>query len=203
MPATYAQGEEIVVSGTIVDKTNQPIIGAQVFSSDKSIGTATNSEGKFELNIAQGETLTVSYIGYSDYNFIATPKENNIVLETSSLNLDELVVIAYGSQKKRDIVGSVATVKSDDLVAVAGGNFQTALQGSAAGIQVVSSTIDGTAPQIKIRGVSSISSDTDPLWVIDGMIGGQNDVNMNDIESINIMKDASATTSTDLVVQTE
>ena len=104
------------------------------------------------------------------------------------------MVIAYGTKKKRDVIGSVTKVKSDDLVLSTGGRFENALQGKAAGVQIVNDGIAGNTPQIKIRGIRSVSSGTDPLWVVDGMVGGDaSNLNFYDIESIEILKDAAAT----------
>ncbi|MFI3249016.1 MAG: SusC/RagA family TonB-linked outer membrane protein [Rikenellaceae bacterium] len=189
----YSQSKSINVTGVVVDENNLPIIGAQVYVKDATVGTVTGLNGEFMLSVEENSDMAVAYIGYTTYNFLATAQPLNITMQSETTHLDDLVVVAYGTQKSRDVVGSVATVKADNLIAAAGGSLETALQGTAAGLQVVTSSIDGTASQIKIRGVSSISSDTDPIWVIDGMIGSQDDVNINDVESINILKDASAT----------
>lgn len=189
----YSQNNSIDVRGTVVDENDTPIIGAQIYVIGGTTGTVTDLDGAFELKVDKDSDMAVAYIGYTTYNFLATSDIQKITLNSETTHLEDLVVVAYGTQKSRDVVGSVSTVKSDDLIASSGGSLETALQGSAAGLQVVANSIDGTASQIKIRGVSSISSDTDPLWVIDGMIGSQDDVNLNDVESVNILKDASAT----------
>lgn len=118
----------------------------------------------------------------------------DVTLTENSVVIDDVVVIAYGTKKRRDMIGSVSKIKSDEMSLMQGGRFENSLQGLASGVQVVNDGMPGSTPQIKIRGIGSIASGSDPLWVVDGIVGGGSTmVNSNDIESIEVLKDAAAT----------
>ncbi len=187
------ESNNLNVKGRILDEFQEPVTGATIIVDGTTNGTISDLDGGFTLNAPEGATLKISYIGYKDQSIKASSEFQTITLEPSVLQLDEVVAVAYGSKKRRDVIGSVSTVKGENLVNAGGGNFENALQGMAPGLQVISNGITGEAPQIKIRGISSISSNTDPLWIIDGIAGSANNVNVNDIESIQVLKDASAT----------
>jgi TonB-linked SusC/RagA family outer membrane protein len=187
------------IKGIVVDETNQPVPGATV--AIKSIGVAgvTDLAGKFQLNVPPGEyDLEVSFVGMKPVkkHIIvgnSTPAEIVINLSSAESVLNEVVVVGYGSQAKRDVTGSVVKVKGDDLKNLPVSNPASALQGKAAGVDIVRSDgSPGSMPSIRIRGTGTIN-DSDPLIVIDGVpAGGLNDVNSNDIASIEILKDASS-----------
>jgi len=192
-----AQTNDKIVSGLVVDAKGEPVIGTSILIKGTSTGTITNSEGTFTIPVGtlKNPILQFSYIGY-DLQEIATNGLNNlrIVLIEKSKSLDEVVVIGYGTQRKKDLTGSVATIKSSDLKSLPVASVSDAMEGRAAGVQVISSGVPGTDATFRIRGVGTINN-SDPLVVIDGfpIDGGLNQLNMNDIESIQILKDASAT----------
>ena len=202
------------VTGNVTDQQGEPIIGATIVVKDNpSRGTVTDIDGNFYLtNIADDAVLHVSYVGMKLQEVSTLGKNNiNVVLEADMELLEEVIVVGYGSQKKRDVIGSISTINSEDLIKATGaGSFDAALQGLAPGLMVSNeSGIPGAPVQIKVRGVSSISSGTDPLWIVDGIpivstnMGSDFDgessqnvmsmINPSDIESIQVLKDAAAT----------
>lgn len=187
----------ITVKGLVVDETNEPIIGATVIELGKPTnGTSTDIDGAFTIEIPAEGTLKISYIGYTA---VEVPVEGrtgiSITLKSESTSLDEVVVVAFGQMKKEAFVGSASVMKSDDLAKSQVTNAAQALAGRVAGLQLNNSSSQmGSSPSITIRGVGSISSDTEPLIVVDGMPfdGSLNLINASDIESITVLKDASS-----------
>ncbi|WP_295670366.1 TonB-dependent receptor [uncultured Mucilaginibacter sp.] len=195
--ALSAQGTP--VKGTVLDENNQPVPGATVSIKKLGLSASTDVNGKFQINVPPGEyDLSISYIGMQ-------PVQKHIVVGDQTLDnitiimpssvgaLKEVVVVGYGSQSKKDVTGSIASVKGEDLKNLPVSNPAAALQGKAAGVDIVRSDgSPGSVPTIRIRGTGTIN-DSDPFVVIDGVpSGGLNDVNSNDIASIEILKDASA-----------
>lgn len=204
--------QQKTISGNITSSEDgQPVIGATVMQEGTTQGTISDIQGNFTLSVPVGATIVVSYVGMQDYSFVVGERnEYNIVLEAETEELDEVVVIGYGTRKKRDIIGSVATVNSEELNRTPSTSFTEALQGKAAGVQIsTSSGVPGAQTNVLIRGNSSLNLNTSPLWIIDGMpiysggglertIGSTSQdpmsmINMNDIESIQVLKDAEAT----------
>ncbi|MDR0431262.1 MAG: TonB-dependent receptor [Tannerellaceae bacterium] len=184
-----------LINGIVRDASG-PVTGANIVIKGTTMGTVTDIDGRFTLpNVPENATLQISYIGYIPQEIRITNQTTlNIILEEDSQTLDELVVIGYGYVKKSDLTGSVSSVKSEDINKMATNSPAAALQGRAAGVQVTlgSGSPDATA-SIKIRGVGT-PNDTSPLYVVDGF--PMNDIdylNPNDIESMEILKDASAT----------
>ena len=183
------------ISGIIKDVNGEPIIGANVKIKGQSIGTITDIDGRFVLDASTDATLQISYIGYASLEMnTGNKKELNIVLKEDTETLDEVVVVGYGSVKKRDLTGAITQVKSENLMATAPTTIQEALRGKAAGVMVAGSGLN-ESPMIRIRGNRSISASNDPLFVIDGVPvnGGMDVVNPADVASIEVLKDASAT----------
>ena len=162
----------ITVKGLVVDESNEPIIGATVIEvGNPSNGTSTDFEGAFTINVPAQATLQVSYIGYATEQ-VAVEGRNSItiVLKDQTASLDEVVVVAFGKMKKEAFVGSAAVMKSDDLAKSQVTNAAQALAGRVAGLQLNNASSQmGESPSITIRGVGSISSDTEPLIVVDGI----------------------------------
>lgn len=196
------------VSGSVTSNDGEPLIGATVAVLGATTGTRTDIEGKFSVEIPEGSTaLRFSYTGFLAQEVpLSASDVYNIVLEPTSAYLDEVVVIGYGTQLKRDVTGSISQVKGEQLANLATPSFDQQLAGRAAGVQVTPpSGILGAPPQIRIRGVNSISSGTFPLVVVDGVPifdGNQGgftpmnalaDLNPSDIESYEILKDGAAT----------
>ncbi len=190
--------QTVKVTGKVTDATGQALIGVNVSSqSNKSLGTITDANGNFTLNTSVGDKLTVSYVGYEKQVVAVTSssKEINVTLSEDDVVLNEMVVIGYGTAKKKDLTGSVATVSAKELEKTPFSSFTGALQGKAAGVQVnLSDNSPGGGVSVLIRGQGSINQSNAPIYVVDGVImeGTLQNVNVNDIASIDILKDASA-----------
>ena len=182
------------IKGRIIDKeTREPLIGVSVvLESSTFTGAVTDVDGNFTIKAANGAKLAVSYIGYKS---MSIPAKNDMLIELSTdvTTLDEVVVVGYGTMKKSDLTGSVSTVKGDDLTKLSSPNIISALGGRAPGVRVVSSgAVDGKV-KIRIRGVGTINN-SDPLYVVDGFPTGDiSYIAPTDIESLEVLKDASAT----------
>ncbi len=186
------------ISGYVVDEKNEPIIGASVLVKGTANGTITDIDGKFYLSeVPSNSSLVISYVGYVTQNVSINGKSNlRISLIEDAKTLDEIVVVGYGTQKKTDLTGSVMQVNSKDITAVTANNPIQSLQGRVTGVSVVTDSKIGASPTIRIRGNGSISAGNDPLYVVDGfplMNGSLNELNANDIASIEVLKDASST----------
>ncbi|MBQ6202674.1 MAG: TonB-dependent receptor [Prevotella sp.] len=184
------------VKGTVKDATGEAIIGATVQEKGTKGGAVTDLDGNFSINLTGNGQLTVSYVGMKTQTVDAKGKSVvNIVLEDEAASLNEVVVIGYGSVRKKDLTGSVATVQGQDLVKVPVANVTEALTGKMAGVNIT--TTDGSPDAeilVRVRGGGSITGDNSPLIVIDGFQGGSlSDLSPNDIEDITVLKDASST----------
>lgn len=186
------------VSGTVTDAAGEAVIGASVMVKGTSMGTVTDFDGKFTIqNVPAGSSLSVSYVGYRTQTIAVDGKGYiQVTLEEDRQLLDEVVVVGYGTMKKSDVTGALARVSGDDLKAMPVKNALEGMQGKAAGVDITSSQRPGQVGGIQIRGVRSIGANNSPLYVVDGMVlqaGGIDNINPSDIESIDILKDASAT----------
>ncbi|MBQ6767557.1 MAG: TonB-dependent receptor [Prevotella sp.] len=189
--ATHAQG----ISGTVTDPDGEPIIGATVMEKgNPQNATITDIDGLFTIKVAAGQTLTISYIGYTTQD-VAAQQQMTVVLREDTESLDEVVVIGYGVQKKSVVTASIAKVSAEDLEGKTRLRADDALKGLAAGINVTSSSGQpGAKSMIRIRGIGTINN-SDPLYIIDGMPtdqDGMESVNPYDIESIEVLKDAAS-----------
>ncbi|MDO6519367.1 SusC/RagA family TonB-linked outer membrane protein [Zobellia uliginosa] len=184
-----------VITGSVTDDAGMVLPGVNVIIKGTSKGVVTDFDGKYSIQADNSSTLIFSYIGFlSLEESVSNRQIIDVQLNPSTEKLDEIVIIAYGTKKKRDVIGSVAKVEGKKIEQVASGSFEQGMQGLAAGVQVTASSgLPGQDAQIKIRGISSINSGTDPLWIVDGVGGGKGMVNPNDIESIEVLKDAAAT----------
>ncbi|MDD4198089.1 MAG: TonB-dependent receptor [Paludibacter sp.] len=185
------------VSGTVLDKNNEPLIGASVQVEGTTRGTITNVMGEFSLECTPQDKLKISYIGYiTQVIAVNDQKQLTIVLQENAKALEEVVVVGYGVQRKSDLTGSVSSVKVGDAVkTMPVANVTDAIQGRLAGVSIISSSgAPNSSATIRIRGINSFSADVGPLVVIDGFMGGSlNSLNPSDILSIEVLKDASAT----------
>ncbi|MHC8949995.1 SusC/RagA family TonB-linked outer membrane protein [Sphingobacterium hungaricum] len=184
------------VLGKVLDsETNSGIAGATITVVGKSISTQTNSDGSFEINAAINDRILVNYVGYASQQLTISSlsQQVTIVLTRDISSLEEVVVTGYGTQRVKDLTGSVAVVNVDELKTVPSASAIEALQGRATGVQVVTDGAPGATPSIKIRGFSTINNN-EPLYVIDGVPfeGKLSWLNQNDIESMQVLKDASA-----------
>lgn len=190
-----AQQEKI--QGRVIDRQGNPLPGVSVVEKGVSNnGTQTNAEGGFSL-VLQGnvKTLVVTYVGFIPREVsVGTQSSLHITLQEDVSALDEVVVTGYGTQKRQNLTGSIATVRSEKLQDITSPNVSNMMQGKVAGVDVAANTgRPGAQPTVRIRGKSSISSSVDPLWVVDGVIWqGVPNLNPQDIESISVLKDAAA-----------
>ena len=181
------------ITGTVIDSQG-PVIGASIIEKGTSNGVVTDFDGNFALDVNQGATLVISYIGYKTQEIVIGNQSTfNVTLEEDNAALDEVVVIGYGVQKKKLVTGATVQVKGDDIAKLNTTNALEAMQSSTPGVQITSSsTQPGKGYKVYIRGMGTIG-DSQPLYVIDGVAGGNLDgINPNDIESIDILKDAAS-----------
>jgi len=185
------------ITGVVKDNTGEPIVGANVVEKGTTNGTVTDANGKYTLSVSNSATLNVSFIGYTTKEVkVGSQSTLNVVLSEDAIGLNEVVAIGYGYQKKKDLTGSISSVTAKDMTL--GGtvsNVAQALQGKSAGVQIgQSSSAPGGTIIVRVRGNNSISSTNEPLYVVDGFPSTEGlNINPNDIESVQILKDASAT----------
>lgn len=206
-PATYAEGTgkadqmsqnqagDIKVKGKIVDEKGESLPGATVQQKGSTIGTITDMDGNFSLIVSSDATLLVSFVGYKNQEVSVGGKTElgSISLVADMIGLEQVVVVGYGTQRKVDLTGSVAVVNAEDMKKVSNSNIATMLEGKVAGVQITTDGQPGADPTVRIRGIGSFGN-TSPLYVIDGVPMGTTlrDFSPNDIESIQVLKDASA-----------
>ncbi|WP_299552466.1 TonB-dependent receptor [Seonamhaeicola sp.] len=184
--------QEIVVSGTVTDESNQPLIGANVLVKGTTTGVATDFDGNYSIKVNQGDVLIFSYTGFLTQEVtVGTNTTINIQLVEDAQSLEEVILIGYGSRKKTDVVSAVSKVDNDFIEQQPGADATRALQGSASGVTVVASARPGQQAQVRIRGIGSINGNN-PLYVVDGVIGAALPPPAQ-IESIQVLKDASST----------
>lgn len=181
------------VKGTVVDKVNQPVIGASVHVNGTNLGTMTDVDGNFTIsNAPDNAVLTFSYVGMVSKTVKAADGQMKIELADDVQNLEEVVVIGYGAAKAKDLTAPIEVVKGEKLIATPSSSPMTALQGKVAGVNIVNSGTPGDGPTVTIRGLGSFGNTT-PLYVVDGMFYDNiNFLNNADIQDLTIMKDASA-----------
>lgn len=190
-----AQAQQMKVSGTVTDSAGEPIIGATVISQGTSNGTATDFNGEYTITAYAMGTLQFSYVGYQTESIPVQGRTTiDVVMKENTELLDELVVVGYGTMKKSDLTGAVGSVGARDIKDVPVNNVGQALQGKLAGVNIVGGEKPGDNVTIKVRGLGSINN-SDPLVVIDGVPTdlGLNAINAQDIERLDVLKDASAT----------
>jgi TonB-dependent starch-binding outer membrane protein SusC len=193
LPATTILAQQMTISGKVTDSNNQPITGATVSVKGSNVATQTNAEGSFSIIVPNAKTvLVVSSIGFEPRELpVGNNTTLNVSLKTTTSNLNEVVITGYTAQRKKDITGAVAVVEVDNMRQIPTGTPEKALQGQASGVTIVTSGAPGGNSNIRIRGITSVGS-TDPLVIIDGTQGSMHDLNVNDIESIQVLKDAGA-----------
>jgi TonB-linked SusC/RagA family outer membrane protein len=187
--------QNIKIHGVVKDETGEPIIGASVMQKGTTNATVTDLDGNFDMTVPSDGTITITYLGYATKNVAVNGKQNlDIALTQNSKQLNEVVVIGYGTMRKSDLTGSIGSLDSKKLNDQPVANIGQALQGKVAGLQVVDAGKPGDNVSIKIRGLGSINN-SDPLVVIDGVPTdlGLNSLNMADVDRVDVLKDASAT----------
>jgi len=192
--APQAVQQSGTVKGHVVDETGEPMIGVTVKVQGGKAMSITDVDGNFTLAAQPGDVIEVSYIGYKVATMKAGSAPLSVKLEPETSDLDEVVVIGYGTVKKRDLTGAVASVKSEDIMRAPTGNVIEAIQGQVAGLDITKTSGDaGASVSMTLRGNRSINGSNDPLFIIDGMEGSYDELNPNDIVSIEVLKDASST----------
>lgn len=192
------QNREVTVTGTVCDMASQPMAGAIVYSPEYNIATMTDAKGRYSITVPKaGVEIQVSFIGFRTFSFTAGPKSvQNVILEDETHTLDDVVVVAYSTQRKATVTGSVAAVNTKDLLQSPQANISNALAGRMPGLLSVqrSGEPGNDASTLRIRGVGTFAGDQDPLIMVDGIEStNYNNIDPNEIESITILKDASAT----------
>lgn len=192
--ASYAQ--RISISGTIKDKTGEPLIGVNITERGTTNGTVTNIDGQFNLQVGSDATIVVSFIGYESQTIKVSGKNMfNITLEDSNLELGDVVVVGYGQQRKESVVGAISQVSSKDLLKSSSPNITQAIAGKLAGVVTTQTSGAPGADDalIYIRGRASFAGDNQPLIMVDGIEREFSQIAPDDIENISVLKDASAT----------
>ena len=196
MGADDAAAYEIqsIVTGKVTGDNNAALSGVSVQVKGTNKGTVTNGEGMFSINADANDVLVISYVGYEVQEIaVAGKTEINVALALSTKQLDQVVVVGYGTQRKIDVTGSVAQVKGEDISKQASINPISALQGKVAGVQITNSGAPGASPEIRIRGLGTVYGNPNPLYVVDGVwFDDISFLNPADIENISILKDASS-----------
>ncbi len=184
----------VTVTGTVNNLNGEPIRGASVRVKGSAAGTSTDSSGSFSITVADDAILVFSSVGYAEQEIaVAGQTTINVILVASTTELEQVIVVGYGTQRKIDVTGSVATVKGEEISKQSSINPISGLQGKVAGVQITNSGAPGASPQIRIRGLGTVYGSANPLYVVDGVwFDDISFLNPDDIESMNILKDASS-----------
>ncbi len=189
------QASTITVKGKIVDENGETVPGATIIQKGTTNGVISDINGDFTLNIPSDATIIVSFVGYKNTEVVVAGRTDlgRILLESDSKEIEQVVVVGYGTQRKVDLTGSVAIVNAEEMKKVSHSNISTMLEGKVSGVQITSDGQPGADPTVRIRGIGSFGS-TAPLYVVDGVPMGTTirDFSPNDIETIQVLKDASA-----------
>ncbi|HSP11564.1 MAG TPA: TonB-dependent receptor [Salegentibacter sp.] len=183
------------ISGVIVDPTDMPLPGAEVKVIDKNIFSVTDFDGNFTLeDVEEGDVFRVTFLGFKSQEITISSEDTyNVILEEDAGQLEEVVVVGYGTQKKRDLTGSIASIDAEEIEKTPTANVMQSLQGKVSGVQIVNSGSPGDSPTVRIRGVGTFGDATNVLYVVDGALYDNIDfLNTKDIKSVNILKDASS-----------
>lgn len=193
LTGVYAQNSKMI-RGKVTDETGQPLSGVTVAIKNTNRGTVTGNDGTYSMNASKGDMLMFSFIGYASGELaVGSGLQHDISLQPNSQTLEQMVVIGYGTQKKSSLTGSVASVSSKTISELPVISVQQALQGRVAGLTVTNNGAPGADPIIRIRGISSISYASDPLYVIDGFpTSNLSNFDSRDVQSVEVLKDASA-----------
>jgi TonB-dependent SusC/RagA subfamily outer membrane receptor len=186
--------QQKTITGKILGEDGVPIPGVTVLAKGTTVSTVTNSEGNFSIALPSGSTrLVLTSVGFEQQEIdVSTQSTVSVSLKTSSGSLNEVVVTGYSTQRKKDIIGAVSVVNSEDLLRTPAANLAVQLQGRAAGVTVSSAGEPGAGAVVRIRGFAS-AGNNDPLYVIDGVpTTDPSKINPNDVESLQVLKDASA-----------
>lgn len=189
-----AEAQNVKVFGKVTDRSGMPVIGASVFQTGTTNGVSTDSEGNYSLTVANGALLTFSCIGYADASRLAVDGAVNVVLEDDISAIEETVVVGYGTMKKVDLTGSIAKADLSSVKTAPNTNILEAIKGQVPGLNIGQVNTAGSNPDLEIRGQITLGGNTTPLIILDGVVynGNITDLNPGDIESIDVLKDASS-----------
>ncbi|MDD2549160.1 MAG: TonB-dependent receptor [Bacteroidales bacterium] len=190
----FALISQVLVKGTIVDESNEPLPGVTIVVQGTTRGTYSDLDGKYEIKAEPSETLVYSMIGMISQTHIVGERTTiNITLSVDATSLEEVVVIGYGTQRAKDLTAPIVKVKGETLALQSTSNAMQAMQGKASGVQIINSGVPGRGPSVKIRGIGSIGDYANPLFVVDGVFVDNVDfLGSSDIEDLVVLKDASA-----------
>ncbi|WP_246228588.1 TonB-dependent receptor [Paraflavitalea devenefica] len=183
-----------IITGKVTNEKGEGLPGVSVVVKGTAKGTSTNLEGTFSINADVGETLLFSMVGYKSFS-VVVGQENEVAvtLQAEMINMNEVIIVGYGTQRRSSLTGAIASVSGKTIAELPVASVESALQGRVAGLTVTNNGEPGTTPIVRIRGISSISFASDPLYVIDGFpTGNLSNFNSRDIESVEVLKDASA-----------
>ncbi|PIE99966.1 MAG: SusC/RagA family TonB-linked outer membrane protein [Maribacter sp.] len=195
LDAEIVAPQQQTLTGSVIDEEGLPIPGASIVIKGTNVGVATDFDGHYSINAEPGDTLVVSFIGFATQEIVLGNQDTlNITMKTETSSLDEVVVVGYGTQRKSDLTGSVGVIGSEKLLKAPVANSLQGLQGKVAGVNVFLNSGSPTgSPRIVIRGVGTINSSSDPLYVVDGVVMDEIQfLNPNDIERMEVLKDASS-----------
>jgi len=197
LSASTAWAQNVQIRGTITDETGQPLPGATVLVKGTTVGTTTDIDGQYSISSPTTGVLVFSFIGYTAIEReVGNQSEIDVRLEPNLSDLDEVIVVGYGTAKKSQLTGAISSVGSKEIQELPITDARQALQGRAAGVDVTQAgSKPGSAPQVRIRGRRSFNASNEPLYVVDGIptVGGLDEINPQDITSMEVLKDASAT----------
>jgi TonB-dependent SusC/RagA subfamily outer membrane receptor len=195
--STSLMAQQQAASGKVKGSDGGPVIGASISVVGSSRGASTDGEGNFKINVSRNETLRITSVGYNSVDVVYTGQKSiDVTLAVDNKTLNEVVVVGYGSQNKKEITGAVQTISYKDLKDLPVTQIGQKLQGQLAGVQINQTTgKPGTGMNVRIRGQLSVSAGSDPLYVVDGfpITGSIGAMNPDEIEDISILKDASST----------
>ncbi|WP_188928889.1 SusC/RagA family TonB-linked outer membrane protein [Dyadobacter endophyticus] len=209
--SAFAAGPASELTGKVTDKDGAALPGVNIQIKGTTQGTVTDTDGNFQIDVAEGQELVVSFIGYVSQQVRPGGQSNlTVKLDVDQRQLNEVIVVGYGTQERKNVIGSITKVDPTDVKSIPVGSFDAQLQGKVPGVQITSNTgVPGEAVTVRVRGATSINGDNDPLYVIDGVFMNSNsmqttntggkatspiaDINPNDIESLEVLKDAEAT----------
>lgn len=193
-PYNIDETKLVTVTGTVKDEAGIPLVGAYVVEVNTSNGVTTDPNGKFTISVSKDSKIEISFMSYISETFLIKNETSlNVVLKEDLRLLDEVVVVGYGSQSRKTLTSSISTVKSDVIEGKPVTNVGEALKGRVAGLYAASNnSIPGRAPRYLIRGGSSVNLSNDPIVIVDGVNRSMSDLDANDIESIEVLKDAAS-----------
>ena len=196
LAATTMFAQNLTVTGVVTEKaTGYPAIGVSVLVKGTTNGTITSMDGDYTLsNVPKNATLVFSYVGMTTQEVPVNGQTVvNVLMSEDTQNLEEVVVIGYGTSKAKDLTAPIAVIKADEITKHATSSPMSALQGKVPGVQITNSGQPGSGPSVRIRGIGSMNTDSQPLYVVDGMFFDNIDfLNNSDIQDLSILKDASA-----------